>query len=117
MGAQEVFDFGDDIGAATTVKLVGNFLLISAARSIVEGLTMVDKSGFDARATIDMLTQTLFPSPIYQAYGRMVAARSPALGQSAIPLKDVGLFRKTAQEAGSPAPISGLLLDLLRDGA
>jgi 3-hydroxyisobutyrate dehydrogenase-like beta-hydroxyacid dehydrogenase len=117
MGAREVFDFGEEIGAATTVKLVGNFLLISAARSLVEGLTMVDKSGFDARATIDMLTQTLFPSPIYQAYGRMVAAKSPTLGQSGIPLKDVGLFMKTAREAGSPAPISGLLLDLLRDGA
>lgn len=113
MGAQGVFDFGEEIGAATTVKLVGNFLLISAARSLGEALTMVQKSGFDPKATIDMLTQTLFPAPIYQAYGRMAAQGAAAFSQSAIPLKDVGLFKRAAEQASVPTPISSTLLDLL----
>ena len=117
MGAQGLFDFGEEIGAATTVKLVGNFLLISAARSLQEALTMTQKTGFDPKATIEMLTQTLFPSPIYQAYGRMFGQGTPALSQSAIPLKDVGLFKTAADQAAVPTPVSAMLLQLLSAGA
>jgi len=113
MGAQGLFDFGEEIGAATTVKLVGNFLLISAARSLQEAMTMVAKTGHDPKATIEMLTQTLFPAPIYQAYGRMLAQGAPAFGQSAIPLKDVGLFKQAADQAAVPTPVSAMLLQLL----
>ena len=117
MGAQGSFDFGEEIGAATTVKLVGNFLIISAGRALLEGLTIVEKSGFDPKAAIDMLTQTLFPAPIYQSYGRMIAEKTATFSQSDIPLKDIGLFKKTAEQVASPAPISGLLLDLLKGQA
>jgi len=114
MGAQGVFDFGEQVGAATMVKLVGNFLIISAARSISEGLGIAAASGFDPKATIDMLTQTLFNAPIYQAYGRMIAAGAAAASQSDIPEKDLGLFRRTAALAGAPTPISDLLLQIVR---
>src|SRR5437588_681322 len=40
------------------------------------------------------------------------------LSLDAIPLKDVGLFRKTAQRVETPTPVASLLHDLLRsDGA
>jgi 3-hydroxyisobutyrate dehydrogenase-like beta-hydroxyacid dehydrogenase len=114
MGAHGVFDFGEVVGAATTVKLVGNFLLISAARSLMEALTMVEKSGFDPMAVTDMLTRTLFPAPVYQSYARMIAGRSSPAGQSGIPLKDLGLFRTTAEQAAAPTPISSLLLEIVK---
>ena len=117
MGAQGVFDFGEEIGAATTLKLVGNFLIISAASSLMEGLALVEKNGFDPKAAIDMLTQTLFPAPIYQSYGRMIAEKTTTVGQSEIPLKDLGLFSKTGQRAASPTPISNLLLDIRKSQA
>ena len=63
MGAQEVFDLGEAIGAATTLKLVGNFLLTSAARSLTEGLSIVEAGGFDVGAAVEMLTRTLVPIP------------------------------------------------------
>ncbi len=115
MGAQGVFDLGEEVGAATAVKLVGNFLLISAARSLLEALTMVEKSGFDPRPAVDMLTQTLFPAPIYQTYGRMIADKTLPFSHSEIPAKDLGLFKRTAESAGSPAAISSFLLELLRE--
>jgi len=118
IGAQHVFDLGEDIGAATTAKLVGNFLIIAAGAALTEGLSLVRQQGFDAQATLDMLTQTLFPSPIYQNYGRMIAAgNAPPAGQSAIPQKDLGLFAQTARAASSPAPLSAFLLDLVRSRA
>ena len=38
MGAQGIFNFGEEVGAATVVKLLGNFLIISATRTLVRGL-------------------------------------------------------------------------------
>ncbi len=116
MGAQGVFDFGEEAGAATAVKLVGNFLLISAARSLLEGLAMVERSGFDPRPAVEILTQTLFPAPIYQIYGRMIADKTLPFSHSEIPAKDLGLFKRTAESAGSPAAISSFLLELPENG-
>jgi len=61
-----------------------------------------------------MLTQTLFPAPIYQSYGKMIAEGTAPFSQSQIPLKDVGLFKNTAQQVESPTPMSRHLHDLLR---
>ncbi|HTK06531.1 MAG TPA: NAD(P)-dependent oxidoreductase [Ktedonobacteraceae bacterium] len=116
MGGQGIFDFGEEVGAATLVKLVGNFLIISAARSLGEALTMAEKNGVDPKAVVEMLTQTLFPAPIYQSYGKMIAEKTLPFSQSKIPLKDIGLFKKTAQQVESPTPISSFLYDLLRGG-
>ena len=80
-----------------------------------EALSMAEKNGVDPKAVVDMLTQTLFPAPIYQSYGRRIAENKTApFSQSAIPLKDVGLFKTTAQQVESPTPIASLLQDLLR---
>ncbi len=116
MGGQGIFDFGEEVGAATLVKLVGNFLIASAGRSLREALSMAEKNGVDPKAVIDMLTQTLFPAPIYQSYGKRIAENTKAapFSQSKIPLKDVGLFKTTAQQVESPTPIASLLYDLLR---
>ncbi|HEY4386711.1 MAG TPA: NAD(P)-dependent oxidoreductase [Ktedonobacteraceae bacterium] len=116
MGGQGIFDFGEEVGAATLVKLVGNFLIISAARSLGEALSMAEKNGVDPKAVVDMLTHTLFPAPIYQSYGKMIAEKTLPFSQSAIPLKDIGLFKKTAQQVESPTPISSFLYDFLRSG-
>ncbi len=114
MGGQGIFDFGEEVGAATLVKLVGNFLISSAGYSMREALSMAQKNGVDPKAVVDMLTHTLFPAPIYQNYGKRIAENNAPFSQNAIPLKDVGLFKKTAQQVESPTPIASLLYDLLR---
>ena len=114
IGGQGLFDFGEDVGAATLVKLVGNFLISSAGYSMREALMMAEKNGVDPKAVVDMLTQTLFPAPIYQSYGKRIAGNTAPFSQTAIPLKDVGLFKKTAQQVDSPTPIASIVQDLLR---
>lgn len=114
MGGQGIFDFGEEVGAATLVKLVGNFLISSAGYSMREALSMAEKNGVDPKAVIDMLTHTLFPAPIYQSYGKRIAEKAAPFNQSKIPLKDVGLFKKTAQQVESPTPIASLLHNLLQ---
>src|SRR5947209_8830560 len=104
MGGQGIFDFGEEVGAATLVKLVGNFLIVSAGYSLREALSMAEKNGVDPKAVVDMLTRTLFPAPIYQSYGKRIAEKTVPFTQNAIPLKDVGLFTTTAQQVESTAP-------------
>ncbi len=64
-----------------------------------------------------MLTQTLFSAPIYQSYGKRIAEQTAPFSQNAIPLKDVGLFKKTAQQVELPTLVANLVHDLLRNDA
>ncbi len=114
MGAQGIFDFGEEVGAANIVKLIGNFLIGSAGYSMMEALSMARRNGVDPKAVVDMLTQSLFPAPIYQNYGKRIAEQTTPFSQNAIPLKDTGLFKRTAQQVESPTPIANLLYDLLK---
>lgn len=114
MGAQRIFDFGEAFGAALVVKLVGNFMIISAARSMTEGLAMAEKAGVDPRPIVEMLTTTLFAAPIFQSYGKRIVDGTASLGASKIPEKDLGLFEQTAAPVGSPTPIASLLIELSR---
>lgn len=106
MGGKGIFDFGEEPGAANLVKIVGNFLIVSAGRSLYEALTMADKNGVDAHAVVQMLTQTLFSAPIYQSYGQRIADKNPAFGQSRIPQKDIGLFKNIGREVDMSTPIA-----------
>jgi 3-hydroxyisobutyrate dehydrogenase-like beta-hydroxyacid dehydrogenase len=111
-GAQGVFDFGEDAGAALTVKLIGNMLIISAVASMTEGLSLARKMGVAPQKVVDMLTATLFPAPVYRSYGSLIAQGKHSAGDDAISAKDVGLFKATAEALGSPVAVSDLLLSL-----
>jgi 3-hydroxyisobutyrate dehydrogenase-like beta-hydroxyacid dehydrogenase len=117
MGAQGIFDFGEEIGTAMMMKIVGNFLLISATRSLTEALRLIDVTGGDMQAVVNMLTQTLFPSPIYQSYGNRIAERQPSFSQSNIPQKDLGLFEAIAQQHQVAAPMAQTILSLLQSSS
>ena len=118
MGAQGIVDFGEEVGTATLVKIVGNFLIVSAGYSLKEALSMAENNGVDPKAVLAMMTQTpmLFPAPIYQRHGDRIVENTKAapFRGTRIPLKDVGLFKEIAQQGESPAPIASLLSDLLR---
>jgi 3-hydroxyisobutyrate dehydrogenase-like beta-hydroxyacid dehydrogenase len=116
MGAQQIFDFGEAVGAATTVKLVGNFLILSATRSLVEALALADRSGVEPRAVVEMLTTTLLAAPIYQSYGKMIVDKTPVT-ISGIPLKDIGLFKRTAAQVNAATPLADRLHEMLRGQA
>ena len=113
MGAQGVFDFGEEVGAATVVKLAANFLILSAACSLAEALTVVDQAGVNTEEVADMLTQTLFSAPIYRNYGQMIVQKKTLFGQSDIPRKDLGSFQAVAQQARRETPVAQTMAKLL----
>lgn len=110
---QGIFDFGEDAGAANVVKLCGNFMIASAIETISESLTLAEKNGIDKNAVADLFGKTLFACPIYQGYGKSIAAEifEPAGFRLALGLKDVSLALATATASSVPLPIGSLLHD------
>ena len=115
MGAKGIYDFGEAVGAATIVKIVGNFLILSAAASLREGLALAEGSGLDPKAVLAMMTETLFSCPTYVNHGRLVVEGSSALAQSAIPAKDLALFEAAAHAANVPSTLASLLVSRLAE--
>ena len=112
IGGSALFDMGEQPGVPTVVKQLGNFLIISAGRSLVEGLAIAESAGVDTIAAVKMLTETLFPSPIYRSYGSAIAEKKHSISTSPIPAKDLGLFRQLAEEFALPHQITQTLLQL-----
>jgi 3-hydroxyisobutyrate dehydrogenase-like beta-hydroxyacid dehydrogenase len=112
---QATFDFGDAPDAANVVKVCGNFMIASAIQTMAEAMTLAQKNGIDAAKMIDMLSQTIFACPIYQGYGKALAAQrfEPIGFRMALGLKDVNLALETAAASTMPMPIASLLHDRL----
>ena len=112
---QGIFDFGEDPGAASIVKLCGNFLILSAMEAMSEALTLAEKNGLDRSAVNDMLTHTMFTAPVYQNYGKMIAEKrhTPAGFRLTLGLKDNNLVGDTAEHSIMPMPLQSLLHDRL----
>ena len=107
------FDFGDEVGAANVVKLAGNFMIAASIEMMAEAFTMGEKSGVPRQAMYDMLTQTLFASPIFQGYGRMIQSHTyePVGFKLPLGLKDINLVLDNAAEVQAPMPVASLLRD------
>jgi 3-hydroxyisobutyrate dehydrogenase-like beta-hydroxyacid dehydrogenase len=110
---REVFDFGDNVGAANVVKLAGNFMIAAALEAMGEAVTMMRKSGVDPAAGLEMLSKTIFAAPVYQGYGPIIAHGqfTPAGFRLPLGLKDIDLVLQTAVEANAPMPMASLLHD------
>lgn len=108
---QGIFDFGEDPGAANLVKLTGNFLMVAAMESIAEALALAEKSEIDREQVMNMLTQALFPCPVYQNYGSAIAQKryTPVGARLAILLKDIELVLQEATNATVSLPVANVL--------
>lgn len=114
MGAERIVDFGEDIGAGSATKLVGNFLIISGFVALQEAFDVLRASGIDPKPTLDMLTTTLVATPGNQRYaGALLSGQVPT---SAIPAKDIGLFRRFAEAGQAQAPLSERMQQILAAG-
>ncbi len=110
-GGMNVFDFGNVITAANTVKLCGNFLIASALEAIGESINLAKKSGVDEKKMWDMFSQTLFNTPLYHNYSKLILAQNfePAAFTIKLGLKDMNLVLAQAEAAQQEMPLASLL--------
>jgi 3-hydroxyisobutyrate dehydrogenase-like beta-hydroxyacid dehydrogenase len=110
-GGAGIYDFGDAITAANTVKLCGNFLILAALDAMGESIALANKSGVDAAKMWDMLGQTLFNTPVYQNYSKIILQQKfePAAFTAQLGLKDMNLVSQQAASVHQPMPLAQLL--------
>ncbi len=110
---QRVFVMSDQPEAANLAKLSGNFLIAAVIESLGEAMALVEKGGLDRHAYLDLLTGTMFGTPVYRIYGGLIADRAfePAGFAALLGLKDVRLALAAGEELRVPLPLASLLRD------
>ena len=102
---------------ANVFKLAANFMLASAIETTAEAASLMTGHGIDPHAFLDVITNTLFPGPVYQGYGRMIADNryEPALFKARLGLKDVRLALAAGDAVNVALPVASLVRDNLID--
>ncbi len=110
-GGAGVWEFGDDILTANTIKISGNFLIASAMEAIGESIRLAQASGIDAHKMWEMFGQTIFNAPIYQNYSRIILNKQyePAAFTARLGLKDLNLVLDQGTKTGQSLPLAELL--------
>jgi 3-hydroxyisobutyrate dehydrogenase-like beta-hydroxyacid dehydrogenase len=112
---RQVFEFGEDPGAANAIKLAGNFLLGAAIEAMAEAFTLAQKHGVPREQTYEFFSHSLFDCFVYQAYGKLVASEHylPVGARPSLIRKDFGLVLDAAKEGLVPMPLANLIHDRL----
>lgn len=110
-GAAGVWDFGDAITAANTVKLCGNFTIAAAMEAIGESAALASRSGVDAKKMWAFFTQTMYNTPLYQNYSNIIVNQQfePAAFSMQLGLKDINLVLQQAAQVHQKLPLANLL--------
>ena len=110
---QRTFPMGEQPASAIAVKLAGNFMLASVVETLGEAFALVRKYGIPPAQFLDLITSSIFPAPVYKAYGTLIAEQrfQPAGFQLPLGLKDVRLALAAAEAVGVPLPVASLVRD------
>jgi 3-hydroxyisobutyrate dehydrogenase-like beta-hydroxyacid dehydrogenase len=104
---------GAEAAAANTVKLAGNFIMVSLIEALGEAFTLARKSGVDSQVFREVIRSVLGQSTIFDRYAGQVAdeAYEPAGFKMYLGLKDMRLALAAGEAAEVPMPMASLLRD------
>jgi 3-hydroxyisobutyrate dehydrogenase-like beta-hydroxyacid dehydrogenase len=94
-------------------KILANFTIVGMIELLAEATTLGEKGGIPPQAFIDLLTKTLFPTPIVKGYGGRIAAGEfrPAGFTLPLGLKDVELALEAGHDLQAPLPAASVARD------
>ncbi|HYL39643.1 MAG TPA: NAD(P)-dependent oxidoreductase [Bryobacteraceae bacterium] len=109
---RQTFPIGTEPWQANAVKLCGNFMIASVLETFGEAFATLRKADVAPQAFLEIMN-TLFASPVYGNYGRIIAEEQfePAGFALRLGLKDMRLVLQTAEECAAPMPIASLIRD------
>ena len=115
IAGQKTWRFGEVPSRANVVKISMNFMLAAACEAMGEAAALA--TGYDIKAEdlFDLASHSLFPGPVYEGYGRLIAAAKfePALFKARLGLKDVRLAITAAEAVTTPMPLASQMRDSL----
>lgn len=111
IAGSKTWTFGENPSVANVVKACVNFNIIHALQAMGESMALLDASSVDSQAFIGLLNQSLFPGPVYEGYGRMIATRryTPPGFDVKLGLKDLSIAEQIAADAGFTLPSAATL--------
>lgn len=113
--SRQLFVAGDTPERANVVKLSGNFMILATVEMLAEAMTLAARQGVDPGDLLEIVTGTLFGSPIVRTYGEILRTENfrPAGFTAPLGLKDMDLVAAAARERHVPMPLLSLLRDRL----
>jgi len=111
--ARQVRRFGERASQANVVKLAVNFMLAAAIESMGEAAALAAGYGIEPRDLFEVIGQSLFPGPVYEGYGRLIAEGRFEGFKARLGLKDVRLALAAAEAATTPMPFGSLIRDAM----
>ena len=113
-----IFPLGDSPPVANLVKLSGNFMIASALEALGESFALVRSAGVDPALFLEILNDSLFRSPLYENYGKMMAEKryDKAGFTMDLGLKDLRLILEAAEGLRVPLPLASIARDSLLAG-
>jgi 3-hydroxyisobutyrate dehydrogenase-like beta-hydroxyacid dehydrogenase len=111
--SRKLFVIGPEPYSANAVKLMGNFLIASMLETLSEAFALARKSGVEPAKILEILNGSIFQSPIYENYGKIIMGEkfSPPGFALRLGLKDVRLVLAAADEAAVPMPVASVIRD------
>ena len=100
---------------AMLAKILANFMIAGTIELLAEATTLGEKGGIAPQAFVDLLTKTLFPTPIMKGYGGRIASGQfrPAGFTVPLGLKDVELALEAGHDLQAPLPSASVARDHL----
>jgi 3-hydroxyisobutyrate dehydrogenase len=113
--AARVVDLGDEVGAASRLKLVLNAWIVALVEGLAETLAFAEGIGVDPARFLEVIDGGAMSPAYAQLKGKAMIARSfdPSFSL-ALAAKDAGLVADAAAAAGLELPLPGLVRDQMR---
>jgi 3-hydroxyisobutyrate dehydrogenase-like beta-hydroxyacid dehydrogenase len=110
---QRTWRVGTEPYQANVVKLAGNFMIAVAIGSMGQAIALGEANGVHASDLMDVLSNAVFPAPVYKNYGGLIAERryDPAGFRLTLGFKDVRLALAAGESAHVPLPFASALRD------
>jgi 3-hydroxyisobutyrate dehydrogenase-like beta-hydroxyacid dehydrogenase len=99
---------GSDPATANVVKAAASFLMACVVEGLRDALTVVHAAGADPRQFAGLITQALFPTPVYQHLSAALAKQLLTGGQALVNpfIKSALMSASSADRLGVAAPLA-----------
>lgn len=106
-----------DLGSASVLKVLTNFLATANLVSVAEALTVAKGAGMNLNVAYEAIAISSGNSFVHETEGQIILNGSRDISFTMdLVAKDIGLFQEVADRAGVPLELNPLLIDIFNDG-
>ena len=106
-----------ELGSASILKVLTNYLATANLVSLCEALTTAKKVGLDLNTTYEAIRISSGNSFVHETESQVILNGSRNINFTMdLVIKDISLFQEVANNAGVPLELNPVLIDIFKDG-